>query len=280
MSPFDCEIQDGNDYFYVSIAGSLDSRTRENFRYKMESIIKKPINSRNVIVDCEKLSFIDSSGLGMLLSIYRDYLKHSLDLHLIKVPEKIAELLNITQINKYVQVHNNLNDVFQPLIEQSEENLEKDVKANLLTEFEFSIPLQKGVTRVTSRYILDLLSLDYKISDDEYNKMSLAIDESINNALEHGYKRSSETNKATGNLKIFTFCYSDRIIIAVEDHGVGFNQEEIKNHLNSVLERKNFSWRGRGIYLINKLVDEVFFDSKLDTGSVFFLMKFLDRIHK
>jgi len=81
-------------------------------------------------------------------------------------------------------------------------------------------------------------------------EIELALREALANAITHGCKADPEK-------KIECFVSGDKnrgILIVVRDPGPGFNFESIP----SPTENQNlFSDHGRGIYLINKLMDEV-----------------------
>ncbi len=84
------------------IAGELDLETSANFK----DILNKTIDEKmaNIIFDCQELTFIDSTGLGIMISIYKRIKEHG---HLVKIknPKKnINKLLNITGLNTVFEV--------------------------------------------------------------------------------------------------------------------------------------------------------------------------------
>lgn len=57
-------------------------------------------DKKNVIVDLSKVSFISSSGLGILISGFTSLRKSGGDLKLAIISEKIEGLLSITKLNQ------------------------------------------------------------------------------------------------------------------------------------------------------------------------------------
>ena len=54
----------------VSIGGELDHHTSEMIRNQMDNLLEDP-TVKNIIVDAENLSFMDSSGVGVFIGRYK-----------------------------------------------------------------------------------------------------------------------------------------------------------------------------------------------------------------
>jgi anti-sigma regulatory factor (Ser/Thr protein kinase) len=89
-------------------------------------------------------------------------------------------------------------------------------------------------------------------SEDEVMQVVLALDEALANAIRHGCK-----NDATKSVQcIVTHDASGDLTIVVRDPGPGFEVSKVPNPL----EGDNvFKSSGRGVFLINQLMDEVAF---------------------
>ena len=85
-------------------------------------------------------------------------------------------------------------------------------------------------------------------------KVSIAIEEALINAIEHG-------NKGDTTKKIFIeFINSaEKIVVKVKDSGKGFDVKKVKDPTKDD-EVSKFLDRGRGTYLINKTMDKVFYN--------------------
>ncbi len=56
-------------------------------------------NKKNIVVDLSSLSWINSAGMGILISGYTTMRKHQGDLKLLHVSNKIKSLLYVTKLN-------------------------------------------------------------------------------------------------------------------------------------------------------------------------------------
>jgi serine/threonine-protein kinase RsbW len=86
-------------------------------------------------------------------------------------------------------------------------------------------------------------------------EIELAIREALANAIVHGCQKDRELT-----VRISVGCDQERgMIIVVKDPGTGFDPEELPN---PVVGENIYSEGGRGIFLINRLMDEVRFRDK------------------
>ncbi len=94
-------VEEQNSWLF-DIAGELDLETSANFK----DILNKTIDEKmaNVILNCEELVFIDSTGLGIMISVYKRIKEHG---HIVSIknPKKnIDKLLNITGLSSLFEV--------------------------------------------------------------------------------------------------------------------------------------------------------------------------------
>jgi serine/threonine-protein kinase RsbW len=84
-------------------------------------------------------------------------------------------------------------------------------------------------------------------------EIELALNEALANAIEHG-----TANDPSKQVQCWVACDHERgMLIVVRDPGPGFEPASIPN---PVMGQNIFQAGGRGIYLINQLVDEVRFE--------------------
>ncbi len=67
-------------------------------------------NKKNVVVDLKMVSFINSSGLGMLIGGLTTMRNSGGDLKLARASKKIEHLLEVTKLLKVFDLHKNVND--------------------------------------------------------------------------------------------------------------------------------------------------------------------------
>ncbi len=98
------------------------------------------------------------------------------------------------------------------------------------------------------------------IQDEKFYNIMIAVTEAVNNAINHGNKLNPE--------KIVSFdviADSTVINIVVKDQGEGFNPKEIAD----CLEPENLlKSSGRGVFIINELMDFATFESNSNGTTV------------
>ncbi len=88
--------------------------------------------------------------------------------------------------------------------------------------------------------------------EDEIN-VETALREALANAIVHGCRH--DANKS---VQVSVMCEPDRgILVVVRDPGPGFSPESLPN---PVIGKNLYSSHGRGIYMITRFMDEVYFD--------------------
>jgi len=91
----------------------------------------------------------------------------------------------------------------------------------------------------------------YKLDDDIYGNIMIAVTEAVNNAIKHGNR-----NDSTKNVSLSLALEEGLIKFKVEDEGRGFDHE----HLPDPTAPENLEKPGgRGIFLMKHLSDEVEF---------------------
>ena len=91
----------------------------------------------------------------------------------------------------------------------------------------------------------------FKIEDDIYGNIMVAVTESVNNAIRHGNKFDKDKN-----VYLSLLVADDHLKFEVEDEGNGFDSESLPDP-TAVENLENPG--GRGIFLMRNLCDEVKF---------------------
>lgn len=92
------------------------------------------------------------------------------------------------------------------------------------------------------------------IDDDVYGKYMLSVVESVNNAIVHGNKMSSEKK-----VHVHYHITNERIEVSVRDEGDGFDPEALPD---PTAEENVMKDCGRGIYLMRHLADSLTFENQ------------------
>ena len=99
----------------------------------------------------------------------------------------------------------------------------------------------------------------FNLTEDEIFAISTALVEAGTNAVQHGGKTSNEPFKVTleGN--------AERLVMEIEDRGAGFEPGDVDVHVTD--EDHLFNSRGRGIFIMRSLMNEVNFKFDKDIGT-------------
>ena len=92
--------------YTVEVHGNLDATTLGQFTRGMDAVVAK--GKPNIVLDCHKVSYVNSTGMGTLLK-YADKLR-SLggELILIEVPERVLMVMEMLGFQKSLAVAANL----------------------------------------------------------------------------------------------------------------------------------------------------------------------------
>lgn len=104
-------------------------------------------------------------------------------------------------------------------------------------------------------------------NDKEIYSIQLAADEAATNIIEHAYAGISD-----GNLDITCEMRSETMIITMRDNGAPFDPSTVKQpNIKANLSDRQIG--GLGVYLMRKIMDEVRYESNVNTGNLLTMTK-------
>ncbi len=86
-----------NDALVVKFIGDVDSVVCSSYKNKLEILIDEN-KYKKVIMDFSNVTFIDSSGLGLILGRYNQLKKHKGNLYMTGVNKQAEKIFNIAGI--------------------------------------------------------------------------------------------------------------------------------------------------------------------------------------
>ncbi|MDS1269887.1 STAS domain-containing protein [Lipingzhangella sp. LS1_29] len=95
----------------VELDGEIDIATAEDFRAEITALAETP--GTHAILDCERLSFIDSSGLRALIQCHKVAQQHSSQIALAAATHRVAQILHVTAIDRRIPVHATVADALR-----------------------------------------------------------------------------------------------------------------------------------------------------------------------
>lgn len=93
---FKANIDKKDDYLILNLAGDLDVYSEEEFRDFIEDELKD--KNLDLVIDIKDLDYLDSTGLGMFMKIYKMYEENGQKVKIINPKENILKLFKITDL--------------------------------------------------------------------------------------------------------------------------------------------------------------------------------------
>ncbi len=82
--------------------GEVDIYTSPDLKNKVFELIEN--KKLNMVINGEKLEYIDSTGLGILMSIYKKMQENSLNIKILNLKPNIYKLFDITGLSKVFDI--------------------------------------------------------------------------------------------------------------------------------------------------------------------------------
>ncbi|MBU5266423.1 STAS domain-containing protein [Virgibacillus proomii] len=87
----------------VHLSGEIDAYTAPNLKETLIPLTQQ--KSRIVEVDLEKVSYMDSTGLGIFISALKSTKEHDSKLILVNIQERVLRLFKITGLDEIMNVN-------------------------------------------------------------------------------------------------------------------------------------------------------------------------------
>ena len=92
-NPFSVETNADNDFAIIRLEGAVDAHTAPQFEEAVQSVIDAGQNK--IIVDCEKLSYISSAGLGVFMGFIEEVRDAGGDIKICALTDKVKQPFEI-----------------------------------------------------------------------------------------------------------------------------------------------------------------------------------------
>ena len=83
-------------------SGPLDSSNVGPFRKKMDSLVE---NTTKLLIDIGNITFLDSSGLGTLVAIWKSVSSKGGDLKLCRIDPSVRTVFEVTRIHRFLKIY-------------------------------------------------------------------------------------------------------------------------------------------------------------------------------
>ncbi|MDD2485310.1 MAG: STAS domain-containing protein [bacterium] len=95
----------------VEIGGEMDVFTSPAIKKKVTEVIDS--GRRFIIMDLGGVTYIDSTGLGLLISILKRVREKEGDLKIVGVTKQVQKVLDITGLNKILEIKSNVGEAIK-----------------------------------------------------------------------------------------------------------------------------------------------------------------------
>ncbi len=96
-----------NDVLIITADGGLNADTSEQFVQSIEKLVDGGL--KKIIVDCDKLDYISSSGLRVLVRLHNRMKRQGSDVKLASVKGPMPDVLQVTGLNKLFEIYPDVN---------------------------------------------------------------------------------------------------------------------------------------------------------------------------
>lgn len=91
------------DVLVVSADGGLDGDTAPQFHAELEKLVESGM--RKMIIDCTRLTYVSSYGLGVLLRLHKRLAGLGGDVKLAAVPGMVAAVLRVSKLDSLFSIY-------------------------------------------------------------------------------------------------------------------------------------------------------------------------------
>ncbi len=92
----------------LQMQGSLDADSISVFKKVATPLVEKGCS--RLVLDCSTLSFVDSMGLGVLISLLRKLRAKQGDLKIVGMNAEVRSIFEITRLHRLFDCHNNVEE--------------------------------------------------------------------------------------------------------------------------------------------------------------------------
>ncbi len=96
-----------NDMLIITVDGGLSAETSEQFVQSIEKLVDAGL--KKMIVNCDKLDYISSSGLAVLVRLHNRMKRQGSNVKLASVKGALPNILQVTGLNRLFDIYPDVN---------------------------------------------------------------------------------------------------------------------------------------------------------------------------
>lgn len=238
----------------VHVQGEIDIVTVPEVRDALESAMNR--GCTHIVLDLERVSYLDSSALGLLAWADRQLLPHAGRLVLAGADRNVSRILEISGL---VAAASTISAAETPESALARFDLTVRPEApNWVREIEFPA-LPASLSRVRAEVCEILKPLG--IPDAVFFDIRVAVGEALANAIRHGSPHGD-----ADPVSVSIEAYDDRVVLVIADQGAGFDGE-------AAADGDPYASSGRGVMFMRALMDRVDFERLPGGGTAVTLVR-------
>ena len=88
----------------IAINGNLNIHNIDLLEIKFRDVIAESGTAKAIVINCENLESIDSSGLGILISLSKQAEKNEIPFYLSSLNRRVSTLFDISNLDRYFRI--------------------------------------------------------------------------------------------------------------------------------------------------------------------------------
>lgn len=238
----------------VHLEGEIDMVTVPEVRDALESAMNR--GCLNVVLNLERVTYLDSSALGLLVWADRQLGPHEGRLVLAGADRNVSRILKISGLVAAAPAISAADDPDEALA--GLELTSEPAPPTWVREAVFpAVPESLARARAEVCDMLEPLAIPEAVFFD----IRVAVGEALANAIRHGSPRGD-----ADPVSVSVEAYDDRVVLVVTDHGVGFDGETSS-------DGDPYASSGRGVMFMRALMDRVDFVRQPGGGTAVTLVR-------
>jgi len=106
------QFKDVDNTLIVKLEGELDHHVAKTIRVELDEVISNK-RSKNLIFNLEKMNFMDSSGIGVIIGRYKKLSKMGGKVAVVGVSEKVDKIFSLAGLYSIINKYENQNEALK-----------------------------------------------------------------------------------------------------------------------------------------------------------------------
>lgn len=99
----------GSDRYLITVAGEVDLASSPDLDTSIVAAVES--GAKSVLIDLSDVSFMDSSGLGVIVRGLKRCREADKDLDLVITNERVLKVFGITGLDQVIPIHDSIQDI-------------------------------------------------------------------------------------------------------------------------------------------------------------------------